>query len=533
MLVSLSSIPTDRETEIVGNLRHRKLWLRPVVLLALVATACGGGATTIEVEESTDDVVEDVAEDVPEPTNEPEETPTADIEPEAVLDPVCGISKGDGPFEQIACDQPHGGELAAVIESPAGAVLPNDEMAAAIDLAVLCAPHVATYANGDPATDGFGSIGYTAANPGEPYAATVDCWFDSHTDSGLHALVSEVGYAAAVSPGVVVTTLAAGTCVTFVPSDLTVANLADCSDPEADTFVGFVDLPAESPYPSNDQIEEALFTKCPAKAESENLDVDLDAVGGTVPYQTVWAVGFHRLVCVAWHDEFVEDAAFPSLVPGQGCATYDDNLAAYVQSACDVPHSAEFVGSIAPRGESLPADAELAQDELADLCQSLVSDYVGRPLTSKGVGIGFNLTIGLGDPYDGEVDCFANVFGVDVFDAAISEVGLQAAMGNHVFLSDLDAGLCFVFVGDNFNVGLEAPCLAPDALMALGTYDSTLGDVYPGDEALRAEREIECAAVGEASGLSYDPDTVSGTFPTERAWKIRNHRLVSCDATPM
>ena len=117
VLVSLSSIPTDRETEIVGNLRHRKLWLWPVVLLALVATACGGGATTIDVEELTDDVVEDVAEDAPEPTNEPEETPTADIEPEAVLDPVCGISKGDGPFEQVACDQPHGGELAAVIES--------------------------------------------------------------------------------------------------------------------------------------------------------------------------------------------------------------------------------------------------------------------------------------------------------------------------------------------------------------------------------------------------------------------------------
>lgn len=516
----------------MGNLRQRKLWLWAVVVLALLATACGGGATTIDVEESID-VVDDVVEDAPAPADEPEETPVADVEPEAIPDPVCGISEGDGPFQQTACDQAHGGELAAVIASPAGAVLPNDEIEAAIELAVLCAPHVATYANGDPATDGFGSIGYTDANLGEPYAATIDCWFDSHTDSGLLALVSEVGYEAAIAPGVVVTTLAAGTCVTYVPSDLTVAIPTDCSDPEADTIVGFVDLPADSAYPSNDQIEDALFTKCPAKAETSNIDVDLDTIGGTVPYQTVWAVGFHTLVCVGWHDDFVEEAAFPSLVPGEGCANYDDNLPGYVQSACDVPHGAEFAGSIAPRGESLPADAELARDELVDLCQTLVTDYVGRPPTSKGVEIGFDLTIGLGDPYEGDVDCFASVSGVDVFDAAISEVGLQAAMGHFVFLSDLDAGECFVFAGDNFNVGIEAPCLAPDALMLLGTYESALGDAYPGGDALRAERAIECVVEGEASGLSYDTDTVSGTFPSERAWKIRNHRLVTCDATPM
>lgn len=69
--------------------------------------------------------------------------------------------------------------------------------------------------------------------------------------------------------------------------------------------------------------------------------------------------------------------------------------------------------------------------------------------------------------------------------------------------------------------------------MAVGTYTVDDAAVLPTTEEFRAERTIKCAAVFEASGLSGDIDTLSGTFPSDESYLYDGERIATCDITPV
>ena len=80
-------------------------------------------------------------------------------------------------------------------------------------------------------------------------------------------------------------------------------------------------------------------------------------------------------------------------------------------------------------------------------------------------------------------------------------------------------------LGDaNFFLADGADCGDDGALMFIGSSDLDDGP-YPGEDAIREVRAVECARVFDESGLS-------GMFPGARDWETGD-RLVACDATPI
>ncbi len=101
-----------------------------------------------------------------------------------------------------------------------------------------------------------------------------------------------------------------------------------------------------------------------------------------------------------------------------------------------------------------------------------------------------------------------------------------------VVVPELEPGTCFRLGDSNFYLADPADCADADALMFVGNFDLDDGE-YPGEDAIREIRSVECARVFAESGVAADPTSVSGTFPGERDWRNMGQRTVACDATPL
>ncbi len=200
---------------------------------------------------------------------------------------------------------------------------------------------------------------------------------------------------------------------------------------------------------------------------------------------------------------------------------------------CGEPHASEFVGFAPSPWEILPDDAEEAFAAMSAACRPFVEEFLDRPLNLPGPGMGTSVdAAGLGEPVNGDIECYVTTGGDETLIGLIAEVGLEAALNGVVVIYDLEPGSCFLLGEDAYAFGAPVDCGDPDALMHLGSFAAADGP-YPGEDELRAIRAEGCAQVMADSGLAADPATVSGTFPDEVEWKRQDQRFITCDATPL
>lgn len=518
--------------------------------VAIALAACGGGSSgpseadidgqidnaldniTELAEEIATTVPDEPASTEPEIAAEPEEVEPEPEEatPEALV-ARCADSVGEGiqaEFEDVACDGPHDAEYASTVAAPEGPA-PSDETEFDILLTSGCFADVEELV-GQPLIEFGLEIAYlTESEPGDTFAGEVECWARSSAFGALSASLRDVDLPTALGDFVSLGSVQAGEC--YLPAadnngSVSIGTLVDCSETYADQIVGTIAID-DGEFPGADALFARGDVECPALAAEADFEISGDTQSAIVPFETEWsAYGIREIVCTSYRAaefDFEVEAFCAILSPGEG----------YDEVPCDEPHDSEFVGFIAPPEGALPDNEFDAEVLLDEHCAPTVSDYLGgRDLSLPGIGVGIDISVGLGDDFDGDVDCWAVVGSPIGLNGSIAELGLEGALGEFSILAELEPGTCFTFAPDSFDLGNVVSCDTPEALMAVGTFVNDDGP-HPGDDALREVRFERCSEVLAASGLAADPASVSGTFPNASAWESIGRRTTTCDATPL
>lgn len=535
------------------ELRRSSLPLAVVAALALAA--CGGGSsgpsgadTDRQIDNALDNITE-LAEEIattapeepastePEPAAEPEEadpeTEEADAEPDegapVALVARCANSVGEGAqteFEDVDCDGSHDAEYASTVEAPEG-LAPGDDTEFDILLTSGCFADVEELV-GQPLIEFGLEIAYlTESLPGDTFSGEVECWARSSAFGALSASLRDVDLPTALGDFVSLGSVPVGEC--YLPAadnngSVSIGTLVDCSEVYADQIIGAIAIDDDE-FPGADALFARGDAECPALAAEADFEISGDTQSAIVPFETEWsAYGIREIVCTSYRAADYEIQAFC------GLSSPDDG---YEDVPCDEPHDSEFVGPIAPPDGALPDNAVDAELLLDSLCAPIVSEYLGgRDLSQQGVGVGATVQVGLGDDFDGDVDCWAVTGSPGALIGSIAELGLDGAFGDLSVIGELEPGVCFTFAPDAFDLGNVVTCDTPEALMAVGEFVNDDGP-HPGDDALREIRFERCSEILAASGLSADPASVSGTFPSANGWATLGRRTTTCDATPL
>ena len=99
---------------------------------------------------------------------------------------------------------------------------------------------------------------------------------------------------------------------------------------------------------------------------------------------------------------------------------------------CNRPHDAEFVAVVAAPATTDPVS-------LMSACAASVEALTGRPQVEFGIDVGSLLLEG-GD----EIECWAESAAPGTLTVSILDDGLDAAIGDYEFVTDLADGTCFV-----------------------------------------------------------------------------------------
>ncbi len=450
---------------------------------------------------------------------------------DTVDDPRCAVVVGDGEYDPIDCNEPHDAEFAAVVAAPAA----TDS----VSLMSACASSVEAL-TGRPQIEFGIDVAASVLDDGDE----IECWAESAAPGTLSASIRNDGLDAAIGEFAFITDLADGTCFRLAdPATFDLATVVDCAADQTDTEMIYGQFEADDGPVPDDETVDAFFARCDAFEATSEVDVIGNATYIISPLADNWeALDRRTVLCIAWTDPDLESVDQPgdfdpSSAAGPVCANYDDAFAEYEQVPCDEPHSAEYAGSVTPPAGTLPDDRGDATVLLRRLCRAPVEALSGRDLSRFGSGLGFLSVDGLGEPMVNDVHCFVSLDYDGALTGAISEIGYDAALDLDI-ISELEPGTCFVLVDpEAFDLGESAPCDAPDALMAVGTF-LALDEYpplapYPGEDELRRLRTERCTDMLLASGLEVDESTLSGTFPEASSWEAFDSREVTCDAVPL
>lgn len=506
----------------------------------LVVAACSGDAESPTA--SNSDVAEEAASEDLAPDTEPSPTEPAAAEPEvtepAATEPAaedvgarCGDEADDATFTDTPCDVAHSAEFAGIVASPAEAdtaVEPKDDPA----FHRACLEVVTALIGNDPGAT-FLDARFVVEDD------RTECWVTSG-DGFLTGSLAEVGVTAALGDRIFIESVDVGSCYRFAAPDIfSFVEITDCSaaitDDEVYQSLGTAVLSdQEIPYDEDDA--DRALTACDEVIGSAAFDV---AVAPTFFVLTPSEIGYdvysqRSVSCVGEGlgevlEELGDSAQASSELRVGDCASSIEEDFALVP--CDEPHVAEFAGFADVPFDVLPDDAEVAGLALRRACAPVVEALTERSLTKPGSAVSFSADAGLGQPVD-VVECYLEA-GDGLLVGSINEIGFDAALGANVVLADLEPGACFRFAADSFAYGSVVDCADPGAFVAIGEFVAEGPAEWPGDDALRAQRQAACAEVLAASGVSADPDGISGTFPSEDSWEAFERRVVTCDSTPL
>lgn len=522
----------------MNTMNPRRSFVPLAVAATLVFAACGGGSSDSgadgnDVDGDIDNALDDVSELAEETaTTVPDESEPEEAAPAPELDPAdarCANVTGnmiEAEFEDVDCGEPHDAEYAGTVEAPEGRAS-TDVGELDIILTSVCLDTTESLV-GSPLNEFSLEVLYeTETMPGQSFFGDVACWARSAAYGSLSASLRDVDLATALGDFVTLGSIQPGEC--FLPAEdnsgsLSIGMNVDCDTPLADQILGTVTID-DGDFPGNNDLFDISDVRCPVLAEDAAFEVIGDTVGAITMFETEWtAYGIRDIVCTSYRSSDLEAGPTCGLrVPGQG----------HDQVPCEEPHDSEFVGLAAPPEGSLPLDSTEAEILLTALCAPLVSDYLdGRDLAQSGVGAGFDVGVGLGDPFVDDINCWATVGSPVGMTGSIAEFGLDGAL-DYAIVNEIGPGACFVYAPNTFDLGTVVPCDTPEAFMAIGLFTVDDDGPHPGDDALREIRFERCSELLAESGLAADPATVSGVFPGEIGWTAHNRREISCDATPL
>lgn len=510
------------------NQRGPRTAVTVLVAAGLLLTACGGGDGESEASVPASDTASgDTAAPTPDATAP--DTTTSDTTPDAPeTEPTCAAFTYDDGYVPIDCSEPHNAELAGLVTVDDAPENPDFEFQ--VDLVGRCADAVSELA--DRPLDVFGvDVGPQYDVDAPPGDSNVTCWARVSTPGALAGSLLDVDFTTALGDYSVIAEMEDGTCYLEPDEGFDVGTITDCSTPGALQVTSVVQSAIDDFDP--EAIIDEGYTVC----EQAVLDATFDLIDGSYtfisPLEEGWrALDRRTIICLVEPDLDATDPAPADAA--QPCAgTADDG---FPSVPCDEPHGAEFAGLIPPPADVLPLDAVEATTLMATACRSVVEAATGRDVSRPGIGIGYSVPSGFGEPIVSDIPCFISTATDDALVGSIAEIGLDAALVKAI-IPDQEPGTCFILGPDNFTFADLADCADPAALMFLGNVqldEFFPGDVpFPGDDAIREVRTAACAAVLEQSGLAADPATVSGTFPSGADWENLGRRNLACDATPL
>jgi len=505
--------------------------MSPALLAATVValTSCGGGSEGTDGPSTDAPVVTEAAGSSSAPTTDALATDPAES---ARCGVVVDRDSDEGEYELIACDEPHDAEFAGFVDVASSATAAPGDLAARIELMTACAPAVEALVGRTLSEFGI-DVGVVRDRDGSS-PDTVECWAQTLTPDVLTGTLTEVDLGAALGDAKLLqSNIDPGECFAFFEFGSDIVSARECDAPDAQQVAAVVVLEGDQ-YPGEDGVTEQAFERCEEAIRSIEFDLVSAEYGVVYPLEDGWtALGQRGAICVtssAGADADPDLASEPETASaGDPCGGSSDDFFPVVD--CDTPHISEFAGAIPPPVDVLPADVEEAKALMLGACAPVVSDFLERDTRLPGIGVGFSVSTGFGEPIVDDVWCYADADESDGLIGSIAEVGLDAAL-TKIIVFDQEPGTCFLLGESNFSLGDPVECAAPDALMFIGNVELDDGP-YPGDDVIREIRAVVCAELLATSGLAADPASVSGTFPSESNWNDLGRRNLVCDAAPV
>ncbi len=497
-----------------------------VIAAALALAACGGGSDSASEPDSSVAVAETTMESDPPSSELPAATsPPATDAPSAEADePLCGTVIDEGEYEPIDCAEAHDAEFAGFASTTSGPST-DDDPDFELELLGLCADPVSALTGRPPSAYGI-DVG-TVHDPDSGGANNVECWAVMSTPGSLAGSMRNVNIEEALGEYSLIVDMAPGTCFLEAEEGFDVGTVSDCNTDGVTQLISVMST-------SFDEFDdEGITADGFASCEQEILGADFEVIGSGYYLLTPLEEGWHALdrrsvVCLAERsDDDVAEVAQADA--DQPCAGTSGDL--YPTIPCEELHAAEFAGTVPPPAEVLPEDVDAASLMGTEACHQTVLDFAGLDRLPQGLGTGFHVTSGLGEPIVADLLCFLSTDLADGLLGSISDVGVSGAL-QKIVVPETEPGSCFSLGENNFFLAEPADCSDDGALMFIGSFDLDDGP-YLGDEAIREIRAVECARILDESGLAADPTSISGTFPGPRDWVVAGERGVACDAVPI
>jgi len=206
-----------------------------------------------------------------------------------------------------------------------------------------------------------------------------------------------------------------------------------------------------------------------------------------------------------------------------------DGQGGFDDVSCTDPHDAEYAGLVAAPDGIVPDDEDEARLELQFLCADVVGTLVDRPTFSFAMDVEYSSSASPGEPYEGEVECWAQVADAPgALTDSIAETDLATALGEFLPVQDLEIGTCFVNpTEDASNLAVVVPCTDTEANLIFGAVDADEGD-YPGEDPLVDDGFIRCDSVGANYEQEIDLLEYTLTIPEELGWTAYGQRTMLC-----
>lgn len=194
---------------------------------------------------------------------------------------------------------------------------------------------------------------------------------------------------------------------------------------------------------------------------------------------------------------------------------------------CDEPHNLEIIGELdAVEGIEYTEDA---RQEFHRRCAEQAEENLGIPLDEVPLIFAFAGTTDRATGLlTGTVSCTLVTHNGPIITASVLDHDPREILSGWRHLPTLEPGTCFE-LGEQPSLGLPSDCEQPN-LLFLGTITAEDGP-YPGEDALRAQRDDECPDLldaAEDAGVEVDPEHVSGTLPDDFEWGL-GLRVTTCD----
>lgn len=198
--------------------------------------------------------------------------------------------------------------------------------------------------------------------------------------------------------------------------------------------------------------------------------------------------------------------------------------------SCDDPHDSEFAGVVATPSGNAPLDGEEYEVQLGSLCAPAVEALVSRPTFPVGVEVRFVSSAAAGEPFSGDIECWASINGPGALVASIATTDLATALGEYELVEEMAVGTCFALPSpETVGIGRVVPCSDNEGEMLFAVVDFEDGE-YPGEDQIIDDGSAKCDEAALSYEATIDDASIFVSYPFEVAWTDLGLRTGLCTA---